>query len=138
MSLGFETALEWLAEQTSKKYGIALHFESDKQPKPLADDMRVILFQATRELLVNIAKHAVPGPARYPLTRQDNQIRINVEDDGAGFDITGTEARVGSRDGGFGLFSIRERMKYLGGCLECASGEGRGTRMSLVAPLKKS
>ena len=47
-----------------------------------------------------------------------------MEDDGVGFDFTGTEARVGSRDGGFGLFSIRERLKYLGGCLECASGAG--------------
>ena len=64
--LGFETALEWLAEQTSKKHGIALHFESDKQPKPLADDIRVVLFQATRELLANIAKHARARSGRYP------------------------------------------------------------------------
>ena len=136
--LGFETALEWLAEQTSKKHGLAIRCESDKQPKPLADDIRVVLFQATRELLANIAKHARARTGKVSITRQDNQIRIDVEDDGVGFDFTGAEARVGSRDGGFGLFSIRERMKYLGGCLECASGEGRGTRMSLVAPLKIS
>ena len=114
-----------------------MHFESDKEPKPLSDDIRVVLFQATRELLANIAKHAHARNARVSIFKDNSHIRINVEDDGVGFDFTEAEAHVGSSDGGFGLFSIRERMKYLGGCLECESGEGRGTSISLRAPLKQ-
>jgi signal transduction histidine kinase len=129
--------MEWLVEQITKKHGIAIRCENDKQPKPLSDDIRVVLFQATRELLRNIAKHARACTGKVSLTRQNNQIRIDVEDDGVGFDFAETESQVGSKEGGFGLFSIRERLKYLGGCLECESREGSGTRISLIAPLKE-
>ena len=60
--LGFEAALEWLSEQTQSQYGIKTSFANDRQQKPLDDDIRVVLFQAARELLVNVAKHA---QARY-------------------------------------------------------------------------
>ncbi len=135
--LGFETALEWQMEEIRKLYGLAITFENNLQSAPLDDDMRVILFQATRELLVNVAKHAGAKSARVCLEKNDSHIRINVEDDGAGFDMADAEQRVG-KNGGFGLFSIRERLKYLGGRLECDSQQGCGTRISLVAPMKKS
>jgi len=135
--LGFETALEWQMEEIRKLYGLTITFENTLQSAPLDDDMRVILFQATRELLVNVAKHAGAKSARVCLKKNDSHIRINVEDDGAGFDMAAAEQRVG-KNGGFGLFSIRERLKYLGGSLECDSRQGCGTRISLVAPMKKS
>jgi PAS domain S-box-containing protein len=135
--LGFETALEWQVEEIRKLYGLTIHFENKLQAAPLDNDMRVILFQATRELLVNVAKHAGAKSARVCLEKNDSHIRINVEDDGSGFDMAEAERRIG-KNGGFGLFSIRERLKYLGGRLECDSQQGRGTRISLVAPMKKS
>ena len=76
--------------------------------------------------------------ARLSVERSDNQVRINVEDDGIGFDMAAAEAKLGSNGGGFGLFSIRERLKHLGGSLECDSQQGCGTRISLVAPMKKN
>jgi signal transduction histidine kinase len=50
--------------------------------------------------------------------------------------MAAAEAKLGSNGGGFGLFSIRERLKHLGGSLELCSGAGRGTRISIIAPLK--
>ena len=135
--LGFETALEWQMEEIRKLYGLTINFENSMNAAPLDDDMRVILFQATRELLVNVAKHAGAKSARVCVEKNGRCIRINVEDDGVGFDMAEAERRVG-KNGGFGLFSIRERLKYLGGSLECDSQQGCGTRISLVAPLKKS
>jgi len=63
-----------------------------------------------------------------------NEIRVSVEDDGVGFDIS----KAGSHDyktGGFGLFSIRERLGHIGGHLEIQSKPGRGTRVALTAPI---
>jgi signal transduction histidine kinase len=134
--LGLEAALEWLSEQTQSQYGIKTSFANDRQEKPLDDEIRVVLFQAARELLVNVAKHSQADTARLSVERRDNQVRINVEDDGIGFDMAAAEATVGSNGGGFGLFSIRERLKHLGGCLECSSQAGQGTRISMIAPLK--
>jgi signal transduction histidine kinase len=134
--LGFETALEWQMEEIRKLYGLTINFENSMNAAPLDDDMRVILFQATRELLVNVAKHAGAKSARVCVEKNGRCIRINVEDDGVGFDMAEAERRVG-KNGGFGLFSIRERLKYLGGRLECDSQQGCGTRISLVAPMKK-
>jgi signal transduction histidine kinase len=104
----------------------------------MGDDIKVVLFQSTRELLVNIAKHAGARNAWVSVRKDNGNIRINVEDDGIGFDFAEAESRIGRSDGGFGLLSIRERINYLGGHLECESGEGRGTRISLVVPLRQS
>ena len=65
--LGFVPAVEWLTQQTQKQHGIVLAFEDDGQPKPLSEDVRVLLFQAVRELLVNIAKHAQARTAKVSI-----------------------------------------------------------------------
>ena len=133
--LGFVPAVEWLTQQTQKQHGIVLAFEDDGQPKPLSEDVRVLLFQAVRELLVNIAKHAQTRTAKVSITRDADQVRVDVEDDGVGFD----SAEIGSSvdtTGRFGLFSIRVRLEPLGGHMEVESKPGHGTRVTLVAPLK--
>ena len=56
--LGFEAALEWLAEQFHEQNGIPCAYENDEHPKPLDEDVRILLFQSVRELLINIIKHA--------------------------------------------------------------------------------
>lgn len=133
--LGFEAAVEWLTEQAEKQYGIACRMDDDGLPKPLGDDMRVILFQNVRELLVNVCKHSQAHNAKVSIRRENDTIRVSVEDDGVGFDAS----RVGTHwdeTCGFGLFSIRERLRHLAGEFEIDSEPGRGTRVTLRAPLK--
>jgi signal transduction histidine kinase len=133
--LGLEAALEWLTEQTWERDGIPSEFRDDRRPKPLDDDVRVLLFQAVRELLVNVAKHAQAHSVKVVIRREDSNVQIVVEDDGVGF----TTFPIGSHWSeikGFGLFSIRERLDYLGGQLKIKSERGNGTRVTLVAPLK--
>jgi len=87
-----------------------------------------------RELLVNVAKHAQAHNVTVSTRRIGNEIRVSVEDDGVGFDISQT----GSHDyktGGFGLFSIRERLGHIAGRLEVESKPGRGTRVTLTVPI---
>jgi len=131
--LGFEAAVEWLAEMMQEQHGLRIEVQTDKGPKPLDDEIRVLLFQAVRELLVNVIKHAQATRVRVGIGREGTSLRIKVEDNGVGLPVS-LDAPLAGR--GFGLFSIRERLKYLGGHLEAESEPGQGTRVSLVVPLK--
>ena len=133
--VGLGAALETLAQTIERQHRIATEFEDDGQPKPLADDLRVVLFQSGRELLMNVVKHAQPSRVKIAVRRQGRDIHVTVEDDGVGFD-PGETGRHTHRDGGFGLFSIRERLGHLGGRLDLRSRPGKGTVATLVAPLQ--
>jgi PAS domain S-box-containing protein len=134
---GFEEAVaEWLNEQVEKKYGIATEFEDDGLPKPLDDDIRVILFRNVRELLINVVKHARAKKIKVSIQKVGSRIRISVEDDGVGFDSAKAESLITSKEA-FGLFSIRERLEHLGGNLEIKSSPGCGCRITITSPLSR-
>ena len=132
--LGFEPAIEWLVRQTRQQHSLSAEFENDGRPKPLDDNIRVLLFQAVRELLVNVVKHASAKKVTVSTRRVNNEIRVEVTDDGVGFDVS----KLGSSDhktDGFGLFSIRERLSYISGRLDIESTPGGGTQVTLAAPI---
>jgi PAS domain S-box-containing protein len=133
--LGFEAALESLVKNAHERYGLSTQFENDELDKPVSEDIGVMLFQAVRELLVNVAKHAKAQEVKVSIQRVDDEIRIEIEDDGKGFDIL-SEGPYSVASGGFGLFSIRERLGHMGGHFDIESKLGRGTRVTLSAPLK--
>jgi PAS domain S-box-containing protein len=130
--LGFEAAVEWLVRQTRQRHILSTEFNSDGQTKPLSHNVRVLLFQAVRELLVNVAKHAHARNVTVSTRRVGDEIHVSVEDDGVGFDTS----KVSPHGmGGFGLFSIRERMGGIGGRVDIESEPDRGTRVTLTAPI---
>jgi PAS domain S-box-containing protein len=132
--LGLEAAVRSLCENFQKQHGITVSFEDDGSAIPLLEDQRVLMFQAARELLVNVVKHAQASSAGISLGRDGDFIRITVEDNGIGF--AGTEKNIRPADnGGFGLFSLRERIKYSGGRFELNSTPGNGSRITLALPL---
>jgi PAS domain S-box-containing protein len=132
--LGLEAALSSLAEYFRKEHGLPIVYSDDKQPKQLSNDISILLFQSVRELLVNTVKHSRAKRVSLSSSRQTSNIRIIVQDDGIGFEVE--EKCVAKEPGhGFGLFSIRERIRYLGGSIEIESNPGCGTRVTLMAPL---
>jgi PAS domain S-box-containing protein len=134
---GFEAAVShWLTEQIKQKHDIATEFTDDGQAKPLQDDIKALLFRSIRELLVNIVKHSEAKRVEVSISREEDQILIRLEDDGIGF--APDKVVVGRDTGGFGLFSIRERLSQLGGSLEIDSSPGQGCRSLLRAPLQQS
>jgi signal transduction histidine kinase len=135
--LGLVQAVEWLTEQIQERHGLKTEFRDDGRPKPMSDDIRVFLFRAVRELLMNVVKHARASQARVQMWVDDGYIKIEVQDDGIGLDPE--VLREGSTMGqGFGLFSIRERLTPLGGFLKIDSQPHQGTRATLMAPQKQT
>ena len=57
-TLGFVPALEWLVEEMSRVYGLTVHFDDERAPKPLVDEIQAMLYRSVRELLINVARHA--------------------------------------------------------------------------------
>jgi PAS domain S-box-containing protein len=131
--LGLEAALDWLVEQTQAKYGLCCSAEVAPLRSTLREDIRVILFQAARELLVNVAKHARAQQAKVILKEDGGRVTIQVLDDGCGFDPS-LLTLPSSTVRGFGLFSIRERVALLGGELDIDSTPERGTRVTVSVP----
>jgi len=130
--LGLKAALEWLGEQFARLHGLHCHLvDEDGEPKPVSEELRMVLFRSIRELLVNIVKHARTSQAWISMQRGKNRLRIEVRDQGAGF--LADEA-MATRDG-FGLFNIRERLAHFGGSLAIDSSPGRGTAVVLHVPM---
>jgi len=135
--LGLNAALEWLAERIQEQYHVPVEFESRFGDPELDDDQQVILFQVVRELLINVGKHSRASQGKVILSHEKPFLKIQVNDDGVGFDAS----RIfGPREqnGGFGFFSMRERLNYLGGGLEVRSRPGQGSQIILTVPQKGS
>jgi PAS domain S-box-containing protein len=131
---GLTAALRWLAEWMGKTHGLGVDVQSDGQAEPNEESVRVVLFQTVRELLFNVTKHAETPQAWITVSKfSKQQLRIEVRDAGVGFDRAAEKA--GTKSDGFGLFSIRERLRVLGGELAIDSAPGEGTRAVILAPL---
>ncbi len=136
-TFGLEAAVEELAEQLAQRGNFQAHFEATEDDKPLSEQIKALLYRASRELLTNISKHAQASDVFIRIDRTDGSIRVVMKDNGKGFDIAQLEQIV-HRQQGFGLFSIRERLTHVGGTFALESEPGRGTRVTLTAPLQGS
>jgi PAS domain S-box-containing protein len=135
--LGLVAAIDWLAEQFQSKHNLKCTVEADNKPKPLSQDIEIVLFRSVRELLINIVKHAKANKVKITIRVNKKNLRIRVTDDGVGFSPEMKATRA-YKDQQFGLFNITERIRHLGGMLQVDSQRGKGTMVSLVAPLKSS
>jgi PAS domain S-box-containing protein len=134
--LGFEAAVEWFAKHVRSQHGIMVDVQKDMVPIPMDDEIKVLLFRSVRELMINIVKHAQASNARVTIRRENDHVNIEVEDDGVGIRDVPRDPRLKSTSG-FGLFSIRERLHYLGGQVQVESQNGKGTRVTLMVPRQR-
>ena len=132
---GLLEALRWLADRVSKQQRLLVAVEDDGVPKPLEDQVTVLLFQTVRELLQNVVKHARSKRATVRCAVSDEFLALDVIDPGVGFEVHSID-RLPTRQGGFGLFNIRERLKLMGGSIDIHSVVGEGTTVRIRVPLK--
>jgi PAS domain S-box-containing protein len=132
--LGFEAALAWLGERFQQEHGLRVLFSDDRCGESPGDEIRVMLFKVAREALVNVAKHARATTVALVVTRDDRFIKLQIEDDGVGFDPDQSE--VLRRQSSFGLFSMQERVQQLGGVFTVDTAPGKGTSITVLSPLQ--
>ena len=131
---GLPAGLTWLADHM-KRHELAVAVEiQDTSDMPLPIDRAVLLFQSVRELLINVAKHGTVKEATVKLSYKSGMLQIIVNDTN-GFDLAAGSHEISPLSSKFGLFSIKERMKALGGSFELHSAVGQGTTATLTLPL---
>jgi PAS domain S-box-containing protein len=127
-------ALEWLAAWMKEKHGLEVEVEAAQAVSIEVEETRIMLVQAVRELLFNVAKHAGVKRARVSLSvSPDERVLITVSDEGVGIDAAKIHS-LGSAASGIGLFSIRERLALAGGGMDLESSPGTGSRFTVWVP----
>jgi PAS domain S-box-containing protein len=121
-------ALPHMVEQLTSGTGIQAVFACDGTPSPLPPFVEESLFRVAQEALSNALLHAQAQTVRMVLTFAPQEITLEVDDDGHGFE------QVARTERGFGLISMQERMEKIGGRLTIATKEGQGTTLCAVAP----
>lgn len=132
-TLGFVPALEWLADEMYRIYGLKVRIDNDSCRKRLIPEIQAILYRAIRELLINVAKHSGAVEANLSCLCDRRRLMLAVSDDGCGFD----PAELGKVHAGqnhYGLSSIKERIANIGGVVEIDSSPGNGATVSLNVP----
>ena len=127
--LGLAAALEWLAQETARRYGFTVDLEIDESCKQLAEPLASQIYRVVQESLTNVARHAEATQVKIRLVRRRDEICLDIEDNGRGLSLQDLEKK-----GSFGLVGIRERIYMLAGRVDMRGEPGRGTRITAVVP----
>ena len=132
LEMGLDSAVQSLAEDIRARQGISVSYSFSGQIKNLGQDVSVTIYQLVKELMQNVIKHSHARSANIRIAKEKNSIWTVVADDGLGFDVN--KAYLPGQEGGFGLFSIRERVKFFNGSMKIESVPGTGTEVTVVLP----
>lgn len=124
-------ALTILSAQMQKQYSLNVGLKTDGLRTIFDDNLNTLLFQAVRELLFNVVKHAETLQATVTFEQVDGQIHIIVSDEGKGFD---SEAVMSASGIAHGLLNIRQHLELMGCRMELSSNSGAGTRVVIHCP----
>jgi PAS domain S-box-containing protein len=130
--MGLQAACESLAERLMRIHPVRIRCDIRDAYKRLDPDVKIILYQLIRELLNNIVKHSQAQNAHVAIDTENGIFRVKVTDDGVGFDPETLGAPTA--EGGFGLYSIRERLIAVDGTLRIESAPGAGTTVTATVP----
>ncbi|WP_114906247.1 sensor histidine kinase [Ornithinimicrobium murale] len=134
---GLSAALSRLVASMAEETGIVADFTADGPEASLATTQEVALLRVAQSALANVRQHSGATRVMLTLTTAPDQVRLDVADDGAGFDAAAWESAVPqpAARGGYGLRSMRERLRDLGGDLVVESTPGDGTVLGAHLPL---
>lgn len=125
--LGLVAALDWQGREVSKRTGIMVDTVEENVSDNLPEEHKICIYRIVQEALNNCSKHAYAKHVRVVVRQEPNSLKVSIEDDGKGFDVT--------RVRGLGLVGMNERVSQLGGALNVDSDPARGTRLRIDLPL---
>jgi len=127
-----DLALGFLIEESNKAHHADFKYINNlDEAVHLSRINKITLYRAVSELINNILKHSGSLEAKIELNKIKNKIRVRVEDNGSGFD---TNSIHKSNYGGFGLYSLSERLSNVGGEIIVNSEIGKGTEVVISIP----
>ncbi|WP_068262657.1 sensor histidine kinase [Janibacter limosus] len=130
-------AVRRVTERFAQESGVAARVSVSGQLSSLPTTAEVTLLRCVQGALANVRTHADAQQVVVSLDETQDSVRVDVVDDGRGFDtVLWTATTPGSpRDGGYGLRATRARLRELGGGLAIESAPGEGTALSAWIPL---
>lgn len=128
------SALRRMLDRASEETGLTVELSVDDTLPTLPTDVEVALLRTAQSALANVRLHSGASRATMSLIDDDRWVRLDVLDDGRGFDVAGWEREDGSSSS-YGLRFMRARLRELGGGLEIESSPGEGTAVSGYLPL---
>ncbi len=131
--LGLFSAIRWYAQRSLETRGISVRCEFGELDRRLPPELETALFRMCQEAMSNVARHAQATAVLVQVGVEHDEIQIEIEDDGRGFDVEAAAKREGRRP--WGLLGIRERSEILGGSARIDSAPGQGTRVQVRVPL---
>lgn len=132
--LGLSSVLSWFVSGFSERSGIRVDLKLPEKMGRFSHELETGIFRIIQECLTNIHRHSRGSVAKIELARSRDQLRLRVEDDGAGFPAAGGQAGREDSLPGVGISGIRERVRQLGGEMQIQSGE-RGTAVEVEFPV---
>lgn len=131
-------ALRRVSSRWEQENGIKLDFAVTGEPCVIHPDAEVTLLRAMQEALTNVQKHAQASQVSVTLSYMDDQIALDVQDNGIGFDPFQLAQPSDQLEGGFGLHAMRQRVAQLGGEVILESALRGGTTLAVQVPLKSA
>jgi signal transduction histidine kinase len=136
-SQGLRAALEQYIKKLAETDSTSYHLEAESEIDQLLEqNTQGVIFYIIEEAIGNARKHAKANNLWIRLYTKDKTFVAEVEDDGAGFDVEAVQVRYDER-GSLGMINMHERAELVSGRLSIASAPGKGTRITLVAPLPR-
>ena len=130
--LGLCVAVQSHIDTFSKRTGIRVQFDcKDVSEERISPEVKITVFRCVQEALTNVARHAEVRAASVKLRANHQQLLLDIEDKGRGFDRQGAQLARGT-----GLSSMHERVALAGGELQIESAPRRGTRILSRLPLQ--
>lgn len=133
--LGLAAALATYVDEWSQRYGVEVDLALGCRARRLIPDLETAVYRIVQESLANVAKHAHAARVRVVVEEGEREVRVLVEDDGAGFDVDAVRTRALSSGSHVGLIGLEERGALLDGTVSIESTPGRGTRVSARLPI---
>ncbi|MFD0557011.1 signal transduction histidine kinase [Stackebrandtia endophytica] len=129
------TALTRMLDRLREQTGIATEVHVDESLPVLPTGVEVALLRTAQSALANVRLHSGAERVVVSLIDADDAVRLDIIDDGRGFDATAWDAAPASPDSSYGLRFMRARLRELGGGLEVESQPGEGTALSAHLPI---
>jgi len=126
--LGLVAAARSFSKEISEKNSVRVEFREDGVPRTLSNEISLALFRILQQALHNAVAHSGAKHVKVRLWEQSNEIHLEVQDLGRGFDLPTVQST------GLGLTSMRERARLVGGEITIDSGPMAGTTIHVRVP----